>query len=84
GWSFDHNFLKIFLKSVLHLIPEESIIMSRTPSITKFPCSQDAIRIQAQGKGEVQGQCRRFSVDPQLTNFEILRNIIGRAFDLKG
>jgi len=26
---------------------------------------------------------RRFSVDPQLTNFDILRNLIGRAFDMK-
>ncbi|ODN01565.1 TBC1 domain family member 25, partial [Orchesella cincta] len=31
-----------------------------------------------------QEQHRRFSVDPQLTSFDILKNLIGRAFDMKG
>lgn len=34
---------------------------------------------------EGQDNChRRFSVDPQLTSFDILKNLIGRAFDMKG
>lgn len=33
---------------------------------------------------EVDSQCCRFSVDPGLTGYEVLRNLIARAFDLKG
>lgn len=27
---------------------------------------------------------RRFSVDPQITTFEVLQNLLAKAFDIKG
>lgn len=32
----------------------------------------------------LQPEYRKFSVDPQITSFEVLQSIIAKAFDLKG
>ncbi|RXG53435.1 TBC1 domain family member 25 [Armadillidium vulgare] len=47
---------------------------------------KDAVRIKViqHSSIEVDSQCCRFSVAPELTNYEVLRNLIVRAFDIKG
>ncbi|XP_064101260.1 LOW QUALITY PROTEIN: TBC1 domain family member 25-like [Macrobrachium nipponense] len=56
-----------------------------SPLTTGTP-SRDAVRIKViqHSRCEVDSQCCRFSVDPELTSYEVLRNLIARAFDLKG
>ncbi|XP_045615805.1 TBC1 domain family member 25 isoform X2 [Procambarus clarkii] len=55
-------------------------------AITTATPSRDAVRIKViqHSQCEVDSQCCRFSVDPELTGYEVLRNLIARAFDLKG
>ncbi|KAG0720766.1 TBC1 domain family member 25 [Chionoecetes opilio] len=55
-------------------------------SLTTAGLARDAVRIKViqHSEGEVESQCCRFSVDPELTGYEVLRNLIARAFDLKG
>uniref|UniRef100_A0A0P4WA70 Rab-GAP TBC domain-containing protein n=1 Tax=Scylla olivacea TaxID=85551 RepID=A0A0P4WA70_SCYOL len=55
-------------------------------SLTTATPSRDAVRIKViqHSECEVDSQCCRFSVDPELTGYEVLRNLIARAFDLKG
>lgn len=55
-------------------------------SLTTATPSRDAVRIKViqHSECEVDSQCCRFSVDPELTGYEVLRNLITRAFDLKG
>ncbi|OQR73730.1 TBC1 domain family member 25-like [Tropilaelaps mercedesae] len=36
------------------------------------------------GSGPPPAEWRRFSVDPQLTSFEVLQNLLAKAFDIKG
>ncbi|XP_047496073.1 TBC1 domain family member 25-like isoform X2 [Penaeus chinensis] len=56
-----------------------------SPLTTVTP-ARDAVRIKViqHSRYEVDSQCCRFSVDPGLTGYEVLRNLIARAFDLKG
>lgn len=35
-------------------------------------------------EGLLQPEFRKFSVDPQITSFEVLQSILGKAFDIKG
>lgn len=35
-------------------------------------------------EGNQQPELRKFSVDPQITSFEVLQSILAKAFDLKG
>jgi len=35
-------------------------------------------------EGNVDQDFRRFSVDPQITSFEVLNSILAKAFDIKG
>ncbi|XP_042215317.1 TBC1 domain family member 25-like isoform X2 [Homarus americanus] len=55
-------------------------------ALTTATPSRDAVRIKViqHSHCEVDSQCCRFSVDPELTGYEVLRNLIARAFDLKG
>ncbi|XP_071527319.1 TBC1 domain family member 25 isoform X2 [Panulirus ornatus] len=55
-------------------------------AVTTATPSRDAVRIKViqHSHCEVDSQCCRFSVDPELTGYEVLRNLIARAFDLKG
>lgn len=51
---------------------------------TKFGYKKDAVRVKAT---KIMGNCtpdtRKFSVDPQITTFDVLRNILTKAFDMK-
>lgn len=50
-----------------------------------FGYSREAVRVKVQKCGNmVQPEYRKFSVDPQITSFEVLQSIIAKAFDLKG
>lgn len=47
--------------------------------------TRDAVRVKV--KKCEGGQCpeyRKFSVDPQITSFEVLQNLLAKAFDIKG
>lgn len=35
-------------------------------------------------EGNMQPEWRKFSVDPEITSFEVLQSILAKAFDLKG
>lgn len=35
-------------------------------------------------EGLMQPEFRKFSVDPQITSFEVLQSILAKAFDIKG
>lgn len=35
-------------------------------------------------EGSLHPEFRKFSVDPQITSFEVLQSILAKAFDLKG
>ncbi|KAK4325450.1 hypothetical protein Pmani_003977 [Petrolisthes manimaculis] len=50
------------------------------------PSSRDAVRIKViqHSPYEVDSQLCKFCVDPDLTGYPVLRNLITRAFDLKG
>ncbi|XP_034231550.1 uncharacterized protein LOC117639767 [Thrips palmi] len=50
-----------------------------------FGYSREAVRVKVQKCGAMlQPEYRKFSVDPQITSFEVLQSIIAKAFDLKG
>ncbi|KAJ1519973.1 hypothetical protein ONE63_004205 [Megalurothrips usitatus] len=50
-----------------------------------FGYSREAVRVKVQKCGGIaQPEYRKFSVDPQITSFEVLQSIIAKAFDLKG
>ncbi|KAF5287114.1 hypothetical protein FQR65_LT12337 [Abscondita terminalis] len=47
--------------------------------------SREAIRVKVKKcEGVQQPEFRKFSVDPQITSFEVLQSILGKAFDIKG
>lgn len=47
--------------------------------------ARDAIRVKVKKcEGHLQPEYRKFSVDPQITSFEVLQSILARAFDIKG
>ncbi|KAK4879732.1 hypothetical protein RN001_007878 [Aquatica leii] len=47
--------------------------------------SREAIRVKVKKcEGVQQAEFRKFSVDPQITSFEVLQSILGKAFDIKG
>ncbi|CAL4124497.1 unnamed protein product [Meganyctiphanes norvegica] len=54
--------------------------------VTPGASGRDAVRIKViqHSSAEVDSQCCRFSVDPELTGYDVLRNLIIRAFDIKG
>ena len=54
-------------------------------STAVFEYERDAIRVKARfySKSNEEGDIRKFSVDPNLTSYETLRNLLSRAFDLK-
>jgi hypothetical protein len=35
-------------------------------------------------EGVLQPEYRKFSVDPQITSFEVLQSILAKAFDIRG
>ena len=47
-----------------------------------FEYERDAIRVRARFNSPKEEVLRKFSVDPNLTSYEILRNLLSRAFDL--
>jgi len=47
-----------------------------------FEYEKEAIRIKAVRMDETVEEVRRFSVDPNITSFEVLQNILCRAFEL--
>ncbi|KAL3280662.1 hypothetical protein HHI36_003900 [Cryptolaemus montrouzieri] len=47
--------------------------------------SREAIRVKVKKcEGSLPSEFRKFSVDPQITSFEVLQSILAKAFDLKG
>lgn len=51
-----------------------------------FEYERDAIRVKARfytKSKENNEEIRKFSVDPNLTSYDTLRNLLSRAFDLK-
>ncbi|KAK5646294.1 hypothetical protein RI129_004758 [Pyrocoelia pectoralis] len=47
--------------------------------------SREAVRVKVKKhEGNLQPEFRKFSVDPQITSFEVLQSILGKAFDIKG
>ena len=50
-----------------------------------FEYERDAIRVKARfyTKSKEDEEIRKFSVDPNLTSYDTLRNLLSRAFDLK-
>lgn len=47
--------------------------------------SREAVRVKVKKhEGTIQPEFRKFSVDPQITSFEVLQSILGKAFDIKG
>ncbi|CAL1264888.1 unnamed protein product [Larinioides sclopetarius] len=47
--------------------------------------SREAIRVKVKKcEGLLAPEYRRFSVDPQITSFEVLQSLLARAFDIKG
>nr|XP_023022021.1 TBC1 domain family member 25 isoform X4 [Leptinotarsa decemlineata] len=50
-----------------------------------FGYSREAVRVKVKKcEGNQQPEWRKFSVDPQITSFEVLQSILAKAFDLKG
>ncbi|XP_060518937.1 TBC1 domain family member 25 isoform X2 [Cylas formicarius] len=50
-----------------------------------FGYSREAVRVKVKKcEGNHQPELRKFSVDPQITSFEVLQSILAKAFDLKG
>ncbi|XP_017780993.1 PREDICTED: TBC1 domain family member 25 isoform X1 [Nicrophorus vespilloides] len=50
-----------------------------------FGFSREAIRVKVKKfEGNTSPEFRKFSVDPQITSFEVLQSILGKAFDIKG
>ncbi|XP_065164957.1 TBC1 domain family member 25 [Atheta coriaria] len=50
-----------------------------------FGFSREAIRVKVKKyEGNAPPEHRKFSVDPQITSFEVLHSILGKAFDMKG
>ncbi|XP_044751267.1 TBC1 domain family member 25 isoform X2 [Coccinella septempunctata] len=50
-----------------------------------FGFSREAIRVKVKKcEGSLPVEFRKFSVDPQITSFEVLQSILAKAFDLKG
>ena len=49
-----------------------------------FEYERDAIRVKARLRNANGESVRKFSVDPNLTSYETLRNLLSRAFDLCG
>nr|XP_022918784.1 uncharacterized protein LOC111427750 [Onthophagus taurus] len=50
-----------------------------------FGYSREAVRVKVKKcEGSLQPEFRKFSVDPQITSFEVLQSILAKAFDLKG
>ncbi|XP_063236515.1 translation initiation factor IF-2 isoform X3 [Bacillus rossius redtenbacheri] len=46
---------------------------------------RDAVRVKVtKCEGILQPEFRKFSVDPQITSFEVLQSILAKAFDIKG
>lgn len=49
-----------------------------------FGQNQEAIRVKVKKcDGTLPAELRKFSVDPQITSFDVLHSILGKAFDLK-
>lgn len=47
--------------------------------------TREAIRVKVKKcEGRMQPEYRKFSVDPQITSFEVLQSLLARAFDVKG
>lgn len=47
--------------------------------------ARDAVRVKVKKcEGLLAPEYRRFSVDPQITSFEVLQSLLARAFDIKG
>lgn len=53
-------------------------------SLFEYDC--DAVRVRAKRLNPTSGaeESRKFSVDPNLTSYSILRSILARAFDVTG
>ncbi|XP_044268473.1 TBC1 domain family member 25 isoform X3 [Tribolium madens] len=50
-----------------------------------FGYSREAVRVKVKKyEGSQPPELRKFSVDPQITSFEVLQSILAKAFDLKG
>ncbi|CAH0556422.1 unnamed protein product [Brassicogethes aeneus] len=50
-----------------------------------FGYSREAVRVKVKKcEGTQPPELRKFSVDPQITSFEVLQSILAKAFDLKG
>ncbi|RZC42131.1 TBC1 domain family member 25 [Asbolus verrucosus] len=50
-----------------------------------FGYSREAVRVKVKKcEGSQPPEFRKFSVDPQITSFEVLQSILAKAFDLKG
>ncbi|KAK9872327.1 hypothetical protein WA026_017142 [Henosepilachna vigintioctopunctata] len=50
-----------------------------------FGFTREAIRVKVKKcEGSLPVELRKFSVDPQITSFEVLQSILAKAFDLKG
>uniref|UniRef100_A0AAR5QBK3 Rab-GAP TBC domain-containing protein n=1 Tax=Dendroctonus ponderosae TaxID=77166 RepID=A0AAR5QBK3_DENPD len=54
-------------------------------SVGVFGYSREAVRVKVKKcEGNQPAEIRKFSVDPQITSFEVLQSILAKAFDLKG
>ncbi|CAG9862678.1 unnamed protein product [Phyllotreta striolata] len=50
-----------------------------------FGYSREAVRVKVKKcEGNQPPELRKFSVDPQITSFEVLQSILAKAFDIKG
>lgn len=48
-------------------------------------CCISILRLSFQKcEGVLQPEYRKFSVDPQITSFEVLQSILAKAFDIRG
>ncbi|XP_067006991.2 uncharacterized protein [Anabrus simplex] len=62
-----------------------SVVQSRFIMAGIFVYSREAIRVKVKKcEGLLQPEYRKFSVDPQITSFEVLQSILAKAFDIKG
>ncbi|GAB6020028.1 hypothetical protein CHUAL_002776 [Chamberlinius hualienensis] len=47
--------------------------------------TREAVRVKVKKcEGHLQPEYRKFSVDPQITSFEVMQSLLARAFDIKG
>ena len=72
-----------FIKSISR---KNSCYIVKMSTSAVFEYERDAIRVKARfytKSKENNEEIRKFSVDPNLTSYDTLRNLLSRAFDLK-